>query len=256
MNYSAFNAKKFWVNLARFALYMALVVVTPFLADLTSPLFVQISYDQLTPFFVDIVLTLLWLIEIGVVVAVERSIKRSAAKKQNVGQATENEGAERGGKKRRKERKEIALLPLKNLLMIVGIIIGCLVVVGLQIGLEVKPFYDMAQRVTSAYAYLNNLGPVIMSLAKCLWIILILKAGLGMGEAAFGVVESKGWRTFLIWLFATVVLFTFGLYDIIYFANAYALTYVLFYALFPLLYALAKRSDGKYYLIILFIYIF
>ena len=256
MDYSAFNAKKFWVNLARFALYMALVVVTPFLADLTSPLFVQISYDQLTPFFVDIVLTLLWLIEIGVVVAVERSIKRSAAKKQNVGQATENEGAERVGKKRRKERKEITLLPLKNLLMIVGIIIGCLVVVGLQIGLEVKPFYDMAQRVTSAYAYLNNLGPVIMSLAKCLWIILILKAGLGMGEAAFGVVESKGWRIFLIWFFATVVLFTFGLYDIIYFANEYALTYVLFYALFPLLYALAKRSDGKYYLIILFIYIF
>ena len=32
--------------------------------------------------------------------------------------------------------------------------------------------------------------------------------------------------------------------------------FVLFYLLFPLLYALAKKSDGKYYLIILFIYIF
>ena len=77
-----------------------------------------------------------------------------------------------------------------------------------------------------------------------------------MGEAAFGVIDAKGLQTFLVWLFATLVLFVFGLYDIIFFENKYALTYALFYVLFPLLYALAKKSDGKYYLIILFIYIF
>lgn len=244
MNYSAFDGKKLMVNLARFALYMVLFIVTPFLARLTSPCFVQISYDQLTPFFVDIVCTLMWLIEIGLIALVERIIKRK----------TKTTAPAEGKKK--KQKKEISVLPLKNVLVISGIIIGCLVVVGLQIGLEVKPFYDMAYRVTSAYAYLNNLGPIIMALAKCLWIILILKAALAMGEAAFGVIDAKGLQTFLVWAFATLVLFLFGLYDIIFFANKYALTYALFYVLFPLLYALAKKSGGKYYLIILFIYIF
>ena len=226
---------------------MAFFVVTPFLAQLTSPCFVQISYDQLTPFFVDIVCTLMWLIEIALIVSVERLIKRKTKP------TAPTEGKK---KKEKKEKKPISVLPLKNVLLISGIIIGCLVVVGLQIGLEVKPFYDMAYRVTSAYAYLNNLGPIIMALAKCLWIILILKAALAMGEAAFGVIDAKGLQTFLVWFFATLVLFVLGLYDIIFFENKYALTYALFYVLFPLLYALAKKSDGKYYLIILFIYIF
>lgn len=249
MDYSAFDGKKLWTNLVRFAVYMAFIIATPFIADLTSPWFVQISYDQLTPFFVDIVLTLLWLIEIGAIVVIEKLIKRKATKNAKITEPKEQTAV-------KKERKEISVLPLKNLLMIVAIMIGCLVVVGLQIGLEVKPFYDMAQRVTSAYAYLNNLGPIIMALAKCLWIILILKAALGMGEAVFGVINAKKVQSLLIWLFAGLVLFIFGLYDVLFFENKYALTYVLFYALFPLLYALAKKSDGKYYLIILFIYIF
>ena len=267
MNYSAFDGKKLLINLARFAVYMALIIITPFFADMTSPWFVQISYDQLTPFFVDIVLTLLWLIEIGIVVAIERSIKRKRAQKTAatqqedcVGKADASEEleepCEKKTKKVKKERKEISVLPLKNLLIIVGIILGCLIVVGFQIGLEVKPFYDMADRVTSAYAYLNNLGPIIMALAKCLWIILILKAALAMGEAVFGIMDDKKIQTCLIWGFATLVLLIFGLYDILFFGNKYALTYVLFYLLFPLLYALAQKSDGKYYLIILFIYIF
>ncbi len=264
MNYSAFDGKKLWVNLARFAVYMALIIVTPFFADMTSPWFVQISYDQLTPFFVDIVLTLLWLIEIGILVAIERSIQRKCANKNVVPQQetrvdkTDEREDLRGKKtkKVKKEKKDISVLPLKNVLIIAGIILGCLIVVGLQIGLEVKPFYDMADRVTSAYAYLNNLGPIIMAVAKCLWIILILKAALAMGEAVFGIIADKKVQTFLVWGFATLVLLIFGLYDILFFANKYALTYVLFYLLFPLLYALAQKSDGKYYLIILFIYIF
>ena len=242
MNYSAFNGKKFWVNLLRFVIYMALIMVTPFLADMTSPWFVQISYDQLTPFFVDIVCTLIWLMEIGVLVLIERTIKKATNKEKTM--------------KKVKEKKEISVLPLKNVLIISGIIIACLTVVGLQIGLEVKPFYDMAYRVTSAYAYLNNVGPIIKALAKCIWIILILNAALGMGESVFGVIDGKKARAFWVWGFATLVLFIFGLYDIISTESKYALTYVLFYLLFPLLYALTKKSKGKYYLIILFIYIF
>lgn len=247
MNYSAFDGKKLLVNVGRFVLYMVLILITPYFAKMTSPWFIRISYNQLTPFFVKLVLTLLWLIEIGLIVLIERIIKRSAAKKA---------GIEKRAKGEKKERKEISVLPLKNLLAIVAIIIGCLVVVGVQIGLEVKPFYDMAQKVTSAYDYINNIGPIIMALAKCLWIIMILKAALGMGEAVFGVMENKAWRTFWIWLWATLVLFVFGIYDIFSSESKYALTYVLFYALFPLLYALTKKSDGKFYLIILFIYIF
>ena len=242
MNYSAFNGKKFWANVLRFVLYMVLIMVTPFMADLTSPWFVQISYDQLTPFFVDIVCTLMWLIEIGVIVLIERIIKKKTRKEHPM--------------KKEKRAKEISVLPLKNVLIISGIIIACLVVVGLQIGLEVKPFYDMAYRVTSAYAYLNNVGPIIKALAKCLWIILILNAALGMGESVFGVIDCKKIQAFLVWGFATLMLFIFGLYDIISTESKYALTYALFYLLFPLLYALAKKSNGKYYLIILFIYIF
>ena len=249
MDYSAFDGKKLGTNLIRFVVYMALIVVTPFLADLTAPWFVQISYDQLTPFFVDIVLTLLWLMEMGEIVLLERLLSQSAKN------AVPNAECKQEGKAK-KARKEISVLPLKNLLAIVVIIVGCLVVVGLQIGLEVKPFYDMAQKVTSAYAYLNNLGPIIMALAKCLWIIFILKAALGMGEAVFGVIQAKKVQGFLVWFFAGLVLFVFGLYDVLYFENKYALTYVLFYALFPILYRLANKSNGKYYLIILFIYIF
>ncbi len=248
MNYSAFDGKKLWTSLVRFAVYMALIIATPFFAKMTSPWFVQISYDQLTPFFVDVVLTLFWLLEIGVVVWVERRIKRKAT--DNLPQTEEIKDATK------KEKKEISVLPLANLLTIVGIIIGCLVVVSLQIGLEVKPFYDMVQRVTSAYAYINNLGPIITAFAKCLWIILILKVALDIGESVFGVINAKKVQGFLCWLFAGLVLFIFGLYDILFFENKYALTYVLFYALFPILYKLANKSDGKYYLIILFIYIF
>ena len=233
---------------------MLLITVTPFFAKMTSPWFIQISYNQLTPFFVNIVLTLLWLMEIGLIVGTERLIKRKAAKKA-AANATE-EPQDKQEKKAKKEKKPVSVLPLKNVLIITGIILLCLTVVGLQIGFEVKPFYDMAYRVTSAYAYLNNLGPIIMALAKCLWIILILKAALGMGEAVFSVMNAKKLQTFLIWGVATLLLFVFGLYDIFSTENKYALTYVLFYLLFPLLYALAKKSDGKYYLIILFIYIF
>ncbi|MBE5747224.1 MAG: hypothetical protein E7352_03495 [Clostridiales bacterium] len=250
MNYSVFDGKKLLINLARFALYMALILVTPYLAGFTSPWFIQISYNQLTPFFVKVVLTLLWLMEIGIIVLVERLIKRKKAKQQAGEQVAIKEP------KSKKEKKEISVLPLKNVLIIVGIILACLVVVGLQIGLEVKPFYDMAQRVTSAYDYLNNVGPIILAVAKCLWTVLIIKVALGMGEAVFGVLESKAWKAILTWGFATILLFSFGLYDIVSSESKYAWTYVLFYLLFPLLYWLTKKSDGKFYLIILFIYIF
>ena len=267
MNYSVFDGKKLLINLARFALYMALILVTPYLAGFTSPWFIQISYNQLTPFFVKVVLTLLWLIEIGHIVLVERIIARAKRARQQLIEESVEETldrlsstgcpvAEKAKKEKKKEKKEISVLPLKNVLIIVGIILACLVVVGLQIGLEVKPFYDMAQRVTSAYDYLNNVGPIILAVAKCLWTVLIIKVALGMGEAVFGVMENKAWRTFWIWLWATLVLFVFGIYDIFSSESKYALTYVLFYALFPLLYALTKKSDGKFYLIILFIYIF
>lgn len=244
MDYSAFDEKKLWTNLARLVVYFALILITPWLAEFTSPWFVQISYNQLTDFFVMVMLTLFWLMEIGLVMLAEFFLKKYAIKRSMLPQEL-------------KEKKEITVLPLKNVLMISGIVLGCLLVVGLQIGIEVKPFFDMGKNVEKgSYGYITNIGPIIMAVVKCMWILMILKAGLAVGEGVFGIVKDKSLQTMLIWALGTAFMMAFALYDIFVWNNEYALTYLLFYLLFPLIYYLTGGSKGKFYLIILFIYIF
>ena len=240
---------KFTENLFRYILYFLLVALTPFLAKPTATLFDWVSYGQLRVFFTELFTAIFWLLEFAALIVVENSLKKKLVPE------TESEAEPSGERKKKKRVKpETPPLALWRVGALTGIVAVCILIISAQIRFEVKPFYDIGEKVTG-YELLDKIGAIVRNAVKCVWITLFIKSAYAMSEELTPYIKAQG-KPWIAWLIAGGLLMLFGVYDVLVWKNPFALTYLLFYVAFTAVYYFAEKRDVKTYLLILFIYIF
>lgn len=148
------------------------------------------------------------------------------------------------------------LLPMRNVIAVFLICAACVLLISAQIGFEVKVFYELGERVILSDV-VNFSGTAGKNIAKCGWIVLLIKAAFGIFEGVFedAPCKPKAKKAY-IYLCAALLVLGFGVFDVIVSQNPFWWTYLLFYAAFVAIYTLVRRAPIKSYLLILFIYFF
>ena len=258
-------------NIIYYALIFLAVIATPILSAQTAKLFdwAVLSWSQqgeLRPFFTELFTAIFWLIEwIVFLYARDRFIqKQQTSAVENIVKNKEESLAQeaaisddRKGKRAKKSRyKQSPLLPRKNMAILFLITVVCIVVVTLQIGLKVKPFYELGDKTTYTKMLIKG-GEVLRDLTKGIWIVSILKTALLIvEELPFFDKVSKKYATLLKWLGICLLAIIFGVFELLIFDNPFFWTYILFYVAFTAIYFFTARAPIKSYLLICFIYIF
>ena len=258
---------------------LAAAVVTPFLAALVAPLFDWCVLDwsengQLRGFFTELFTAIFWVLEmIGGYFVFRRFGKdvETAAVGEGTVADTSAEDAEKVEQKSKEKQgiwrrvkasfdkmmaNRAPLLPMKNVGILLGITVFCILLVTLQIGLQVKPFYELGEKVTFSQI-VDKGGEWIKNGVKCVWILLVLRLGLRFfSELSVWETLDEKRRAWLQWLGTGVLLLVFGAVDVIMAANEFTLVYLVFYVAFTAVYYFTKQSVVKSFLLILFIYFF
>ena len=250
MSRPKFLTKKFIECAIRYAVYFLAVAITPFFAKPIAPLFDWAGYSLMRPLFVEVFTIIFWGLEWLVIFLIERFRRKRERK----------EGEE--APKKKWQIKEP--IPLKNLLILTVLSIVCLFIVSAIIGFEVKPIYDIGEKVTG-YEIWNAVGKLGRNVFKCFWILGIVKACKGMSDEFFASIELPKEKEYLAWILAGAGVMVFGIFDILTSVVTYPMTvtsgllglaYVLVYALITAVYALTEKSEVKSFLLIVLIYMF
>lgn len=248
--------RKIYNNAIVYGLVFLAVAITPLIADLVAVLFdgVSLKWSEpglLHPFFMHLLTIIFWILEVLGFYLVTRYIKKSKAVN---GAETEMQQEIAFSKAKDNETKK--LLPIKNVLALFLMVVLCITLVTLQIGFNVKPFYDIGKKVDFNTLF-NKGAEYIMICFKCLWLQVVLKTAFEIFDniCKFYQIDEncKKWIRFIG---TGALVFLFGVYDVIVWAGKYLLTYLFFYVVFTFVYFLTERNIGKSYWLILFIYIF
>ena len=237
-----FFTRKMIKNLIYYALCFLAVVVTPYLALPIVPLWDWAGYGLMRQLFHEAFTVIFWAIELVAFYIVKRKILDKRFKAASTDETQQV------------EKQQRPLLPLKNVFILFGISILCILIISIQTGFQVKPIYDIGEKVTG-YEIWNKIGWLGKSIAKCVWILLILMCTHEIATEALRSFPEKKQK----WLIPIVVgglLFVFGICDVLISANPFALTYLLFYVAFTAVYYLTERSVPKTLLLVMLIYLF
>ncbi len=145
-------------------------------------------------------------------------------------------------------------LPWKNVGALLLIVAACILLISGQIGFQVKPFYELGDKMTRS-DILNKSGEIVANLVKCVWLVMMLRAALGVWQSLLEFWDISHVR-YLKWVGAGAMLVAFGIYDVCATGNPFAWTYLAFYAAFTAIYYFSERNAVKSYLLIAFLYIF
>jgi hypothetical protein len=232
-----------------YAICLALVIVTPFLAKPLAACFDWCYLKWTSPgslrfFFQELFTVLFWLAEITALFLLKGKINPTAQSEKELAIADA-------------QTQEKRILPLKNVGILLLITSVCILIISAQIGFKVKPFYDIGEKVTG-YELLDKIAIIAKNAVKCMWILLLLKISDSMANEVLSKANglSEKAKTWGVYLFTGVLLFIFGVYDVLASANPFALTYLAFYIAFTAIYYLTKKSGAKTILLILFTKIF
>ncbi len=244
-----FLTKKFIESALRFVLYFLAVALTPLLGKATAPMWDWIGYGSVRGLFTEINTAFFWAVE---TVAFFFLFKLFKEKEEDKPQEAEP-----------KQKEKKAPIPRKNLYILSGICLGSVLLLSVVIGFQVKPFFDLGEKVTG-YDILCTVGALGRNIVKMLWTVALFLNGLRMADeiiAAYGLTKKPWLRLLLSGSF----LMLFGIFDIFTWVLTYpvggreiliAVVYFLFYAVFPIVYYYTEESRGKTYLIMTFIYLF
>ena len=281
------NVVKIAANIARYTLYFLIVVVIPLICE---PLATQFDWcklkwsepGELHPFFAEIFTIVLWLIALAVITTIQGYFQKSVNGKKAMlsGDGLKTDAAEQTAaakpctkeervalrKLRAEKRKEAfrtwrsanfskkTILPWKNIGWVLLITSVCILLISAQIDFQVKPFYELGDKITYSEIF-NKGGEIVLNVVKCAWIVMMLRAALGVWEALlefWGISHVR----FLKWIGAGAMLVLFGIYDVFATGNPFAWTYIAYYVAFTALYYFTERSEVKTFLLTFFIYIF
>ena len=250
-----FFTKSMTKNLIYYGLCILALVITPFLAKPIAPLFDWAGYSLMRGLFKEVFTIIFWAVELLIFNAVRKKLNKQPIAQKNP-ENIENE-AETPTEKPKKAKKEPApLLPMRNVVILSAISIICIFIISLQTGFQVKPIYDIGEKVTG-YEIVNKLGWLGTNVAKCVWILLTLGCMDRIAKEAvtsLQVTETK--KKWLIPVITGVGVLIFGIFDVIFYNNAFAWTYLLFYVAFTAVYYLTEKNGLKALLLIILIYLF
>lgn len=283
------NVMKIAANIARYTLYFLIVVIVPLISE---PLATQFDWcklkwsepGELHPFFAEMFTIFLWLLALAVVTMVQARFQKAFDDKKAMlsgkGIKTDTDEAEASVKAKpctKEERKALrkiraekrkerfrawqsanfspkTILPWKNIGWVLLITSVCILLISAQIGFQVKPFYELGDKITYSEIF-NKGGELVLNIVKCAWIVMMLRAALGVWEALLKFWDISRVR-FLKWIGAGAMLVLFGVYDVFATGNPFAWTYIAYYVAFTALYYFTERSEVKTFLLTFFIYIF
>ncbi len=240
-----FLTAKFIENAVRFVAYFLAVALTPFLARPTAHIWDWVAYGSLHGLFTEIHTVFFWLFEVLAFLFIAKALR----KKGLVGPLA--------------KRDCWKPMPRKNLWILTGISTGCVLLLAVAIGFQVKPFYDLGEKITG-YEIWCAVGVIGRNAFKCMWALAMLLCALRIAEELVEVyaLSQKPWLKLLI---GGSILMLFGIFDIFTSVLSYpigvrgvfvGLVYFLFYAVFPIVYYYAEENRGKTCLIMVFIYLF
>lgn len=254
-------------NIIYYVLIFLAVVATPILATPIARLFdwASLSWSQqgeLRPFFVELFTAVFWLLEwLGFIYIRKRFMqKQAAAVDVNEEGIIEQEAAiadiNQDKKTKKAKRAPKPLLPRKNVAILFLITVACIIVVTLQIGFTVKPFYELGDKTTYTKMVIKG-GEVLRNVIKSIWIVSILKTAVSMMEE-LSVTDKlpKKYAPLIKWIGVCLLAIGFGVFEMFVFGNSFFWTYILFYVAFTAIYFFTEYSPIKSYLLICFIYIF
>lgn len=247
-----FLTKTFVYNLGRYVVYFLPFLISPFIAKPLSVLFDFVGYGQWIGFFYETAIVLLWLFCIGGIALADGLVAR---RKRKIAQQTAVEQTEMPEVSKLPIKNKSEKLPLVNVLILWSIAILCVLAISLQIGFQVKPFFDIGERNAAPQIWAKVMV-IVKNVVKCVWIMYFLNAALKISAEIFKDVTDEKAKECLTWMTAGFFLMVFGIYDVVTACQDFTITYIIFYALFPLIHCLTKKSNVKSYLIILFIYLF
>ena len=264
-----FSKKRLLENVARFAVYFAAVIITPWIAKPLALLFDWVCYSLMIKFFEELFTIIFWIIEMCIFFVLEK--KRREKNLALLKEKTENEGGVYASeqeneqetqpktdvKKEEKEKAGTPLLPLRNVLAIFACICLCVLVISAQIDFQVKLFYDIGQG-KGGYDLVNYISVVGKNVVKCIWIVWILRvARIIAEEVSFLRKKDMDQKTAYLCIYWSIVLL-FALYDVLVsgMSFGFAITYVLlFYPIFLVVDYLTKYNGVKSFFMIMLIYI-
>ena len=274
----------------KYALIFAAVIITPLLAKLVAPLFDWAVLDwskngELRVFFTELFTAIFWICEWVAYLLVKRYQKKRAAvtktdetalpcdtaqtetaeteMTEEAAFASADDSATDNAPKQTKKEKiaemlkpKTPLLPMKNVGVLFLIVCACILLISIQIGFQVKPFYELGEKVTFS-EIVTKIGEIAKNAVKCVWIVALLYATRRIGtETAQNIQVKENQTQWLQWLIAGALLVLFGLYDVLATSNPFAITYLVFYVAFTVIYYNTKEAPVKSFLLIFFVYIF
>ena len=253
------SRKKLIENAVRYAVYFLAVFLTPLVAEPMSDWFLWVGYGRMTPFITNIITMIFWMLEFIAILILEFLLKRKREpalreeEKQLSFEELPSENEKGAGKKERTPP-----LPLKNLFILTGLVVLCVLFISAQIDFKVKPFYEIGEKV-NGYELWNNISGIARNAVKCVWIVLIMRAALDFSETLFSGVSNEKHKRGWAWLGVLSGIMVFALTDVLCsgMSLAFGLTYLfLFYPAFVAVYYFTEQRGVKAYLLIMFIYIF
>ncbi len=256
-----FMTTKFIRNAVRFVIYFLVLAVTPWIAKPFAPLFDWVGYSQLRGLFAEIFTVLFWGLEaLGLYFLARKLSKKQTQTEETPTEATQ-EQEEPTAQKAKKE--PLPPMPLKNLLILTGICVACVLLVSIVIGFKVKPFYDIGEKVTGHQLFCR-VAMIARNALKCIWLVGMIRACKNMADEIMAT-SLQGKKEWLVWVIAGSILMLFGIYDIFTSVVSYpmngtqwllALTYFLFYIAFTAVHKFTEERAWKTYLLVMFIYLF
>ncbi len=279
MQKSSVISKTLIENVMRYVAILIMIVVTPLLARPMAVLFDWAVLDwskegTLREFWVEFFTAVFWLLEWSAFLLLDHFVVkkyREQAKTaeevsvNSVNTETEEEAAVAAAELTQTEKKKRKLsftwtkrdiLPSLNVAILFAIVAACILLVTVQIGFSVKPFWELGNKATKS-SLIIKCGEVGRNLVKCIWIVAALKISLRISEELFENVQvEEKLKKWLKWLGVGGLCLLFGVCDLLVFANAFWWTYLLFYVAFTAIYFFTEQAPIKSFLLILFIYIF
>jgi hypothetical protein len=252
------NLKKSRGWILKYILIVVAVIAAPLIGKGIAPLFDHVALTwggkaELRGLFAELTTTLIWLVGMIVVFLVEKKRKstQETAEPIVLEEVAVTE-AKQFPKKKKKEKTPI--LPLQNVGAIFLIVVTCLVLVTLQIGFNVKPFYDLGEKMTFS-DLVNKIGELCQNFVRAAMIVTALHCAYRFFEILFENAGEK-YREWMLWLGTGFFVLCIGIIDVLISGHALAWTYLFFYAAFTAIFYFTKKHFIKSYLLILFIYIF
>ncbi len=258
-----FLTDKFINSACRFAIFFAMLGITPVIGRALAPLTDGLDYGMLRDLFAEVFTVSLWVVEGALFYAIHRILKKRTQRLEHtrtlVVSADDYESVEELSRVAAKQKRPE--LPWKNVGILTAICAGCILLVSAVIGFQVKPFYDFGTKFTGYERYCT-VGRLGRNVFKCIFIAYMLPECKKMAEeVATAYFPEKGaWAT---WLLAGGILQTFGLFDIFTSVMSYpldgaqillGLAYFVAYGGFTAVYCFTNEHAFKSYWLIVLIY--